>query len=133
MNEDTSKSETSEIERRLSHSIAEAEFSMEEAKGNTRSISVEPWKYKNVGDSITGWLRQINPIVNDDKGREYCRYIIDDGNQLFSVSGGVALDQCLKNPSYIGRLCRVTYQGTETLEKGRKLNKWTVEVVGDQI
>lgn len=89
--------------------------------------TIEPgvWKPVQAGDSIEGVL--VNKTPRDDVKDIGARYHIESKDGMFFVWGSAILDDRMQYVP-VGKYIRIQYDGQDDIGKGKKLNKYTVQV-----
>ena len=89
--------------------------------------TIEPgvWKPEQAGDSIEGVL--VNKTPRDDVKDIGARYHIESKDGMFFVWGSAILDDRMQYVP-VGKYIRIKYDGQDEIGKGKKLNKYTVQV-----
>lgn len=83
------------------------------------------WTPKEAGDSIQGVL--VNKIPANEEKETNARYVLETKAGLTTIWGSAILNDRMHYIE-LGTLIKVEYEGQDTLDKGRKLNKFKVMV-----
>jgi len=88
--------------------------------------SIDTWKPEVIGETLTGWLRQVLDSVSTETESTYKRYIFDTGANLVQCAPGKQVDEILGDGSKIGQLIQLKWQGKIPLSRGRSMNSYTI-------
>lgn len=101
-----------------------------------RNLSPKYKEFKQDGDQVIGRMLAKNSVTGTIGGGSYNQYLFDTDDGLTKFALGSATDNEAGQLMKIGGVYSITFKGQESLQGGRKINRFDIieiEVAGNAV